>query len=73
MSTRFDRDTAVTRLSDDTYEVQIDRAWWIVRGPNGGYIAAILVRAMEADFLAIDVHSAEVAGVRSILLDHSLD
>ncbi len=48
MSTRFDRDTAVTRLSDDTYEVQIDRAWWIVRGPNGGYIAAILVRAMEA-------------------------
>ena len=30
-----------------------------------------IVRAMEADFLALDVHSAEVSGVRSILLDPS--
>lgn len=47
MPTRFDRDTAVTPKATDLYEANISRAWWIVRGPNGGYIAAILVRAME--------------------------
>lgn len=48
MPTRFERDTAVTRISESTFEARLDRAWWIVRGPNGGYLAAILVRAMEA-------------------------
>lgn len=46
--TRFDRDTAVTPVADGLFEARIDPGWWIVRGPNGGYIAAILVRAMEA-------------------------
>lgn len=27
---------------------RIDRGWWIVKGPNGGYVAAILLRAMQA-------------------------
>ena len=26
----------------------MDRGWWIVRGPNGGYVAAVLLRAMAA-------------------------
>lgn len=26
----------------------MDRGWWIVRGPNGGYIAAVLLRALAA-------------------------
>lgn len=47
MSTRFDRDTAVNPVSEDHFEARIDPGWWIVRGPNGGYLAAILVRAME--------------------------
>lgn len=31
-----------------TFEARIDRGWWILRGPNGGYVAAILLRAMQA-------------------------
>lgn len=48
MSTRFVRDTAVRLAEPNVYEGEITRAWWIVRGPNGGYIAALLTRAMEA-------------------------
>ena len=50
-STRFDRDTAVTPLpgagdeDQRRYEAQIDPSWWIARGPNGGYLAAIILRA----------------------------
>ena len=44
--TRFDRDTAVEPLGDGAYAARIDRAWWIGRGPHGGYVAAIVMRAM---------------------------
>jgi acyl-CoA thioesterase len=43
---RFQRDTAVERLGPDRYAARIDRGWWIVRGPNGGYVAALLLRAL---------------------------
>jgi len=46
--TKFDRDTAVRRLADGEFEARIDPAWWIVVGPNGGYLAAILTRALLA-------------------------
>ncbi len=46
--TRFDRDTAVEALGPGRYQARLDPAWWIVRGPNGGYLAAVLVRALEA-------------------------
>lgn len=45
--TRFDRDTEAHALGGGAYEVRVDRGWWVVRGPNGGYIAALLVRALE--------------------------
>jgi acyl-CoA thioesterase len=45
--TRFERDSAVTRAADGHYDVRIDGAWWIVVGPNGGYIAALLTRALQ--------------------------
>jgi acyl-CoA thioesterase len=47
--TKFDRDTAVEPLGAGRHGARIDRGWWIVKGPNGGYVAAILVRAMEAE------------------------
>lgn len=47
-TSRFDRDTAVTRRADGHYDVRIDRGWWIVRGPNGGYVAALLANAVAA-------------------------
>ena len=44
--TRFDRDTALTPLGDGRYAGRIDTGWWIERGPNGGYIAAIVLRGL---------------------------
>jgi len=46
MTTTFDTDTAVQRVSADLYAAHIDPKWWVIRGPNGGYVAAILQRAM---------------------------
>ncbi len=51
---RFDRDTHVTPAErgpqDDAatavFDARIDPGWWIVAGPNGGYLAAILLRSM---------------------------
>jgi len=43
---RFDRDTALARVSAGEFEATLDRGWWIVVGPNGGYLAAILLRAL---------------------------
>jgi acyl-CoA thioesterase len=47
--TAFDRDTAVEPLGAGRYGVRFDRSWWVARGPNGGYIAAIVVRAIRAE------------------------
>lgn len=44
---RFDRDTRVTLASPGVFDANIDRGWWVARGPNGGFVAALLVRAME--------------------------
>ncbi len=45
-TTDFDADTAVTRLDERRFSsVLLDR-WNIVSGPNGGYLAAIIARAM---------------------------
>jgi acyl-CoA thioesterase len=43
---RFEQDTAVTRLDHNHFAGRLDPAWWIVEGPNGGYLAAILLRAL---------------------------
>jgi len=45
--TRFDRDTNVALAGPGLYDASIDRGWWVSRGPNGGFVAALLVRAME--------------------------
>ena len=41
---RFVTDTAVELVAPGRYRVQIDEGWWIQRGPNGGYLAAIVLR-----------------------------
>jgi acyl-CoA thioesterase len=44
--TAFDDDTGLQRVRGDLFTASIDPKWWVVRGPNGGYVAAILERAM---------------------------
>jgi acyl-CoA thioesterase len=51
---RFDRDTAVELVETGsrdgarvhTFDARIDEGWWIVAGPNGGYLNALLLRGM---------------------------
>ena len=44
--TAFDDDTAVQRVGGSLFTARIDPKWWVIRGPNGGYVPAILQRAM---------------------------
>lgn len=43
---QFDRDTAITLLPDGRYDTEIRDNWNVMIGPNGGYIAAIILRAL---------------------------
>jgi acyl-CoA thioesterase len=43
---KFSELTAVTRAATDSFDVHIEPSSFIVRGPNGGYLAAVLLRAM---------------------------
>jgi len=44
--TRFDTDTAVTMIEPGRYSAVLDEGWWITSGPNGGYLAAVLMNAL---------------------------
>jgi acyl-CoA thioesterase len=59
MDTVFDRDTAVSRIGDETsgsgltagqalFSANIAPGWRAGRGPHGGYLAAMLLRALAA-------------------------
>lgn len=47
--TRFAAETAVRALGSGRYEAQMHRSWWIINGPNGGYVAAVMLRAIVAE------------------------
>ncbi len=49
--TRFDRDTALTAMGDGRFAGRMDPGWWIERGPNGGYVAAVVLRGLT---MAVD-------------------
>lgn len=51
MTTRFDRDTALDDLGGGVYEGRIDTGWWVDVGPNGGYVAALVLRGLS---MAVD-------------------
>jgi acyl-CoA thioesterase len=42
----FEDATAVFRNQDGAYEASIDGKWWVFRGPHGGYLTAIILRAL---------------------------
>ncbi len=45
----LDLDTRLIAAGPDRFSVArpIDTNWWVVNGPNGGYIAALMLRAMQ--------------------------
>jgi acyl-CoA thioesterase len=51
---KFERDTSVREIDPGVFEGHVNRDWWIVFGPNGGFLAAMLVKAMGA---AVDDHT----------------
>jgi acyl-CoA thioesterase len=51
---KFERDTSVNEIEAGVYEGHVNRDWWIVFGPNGGFLAAMLVNAMSA---TVDDHT----------------
>jgi acyl-CoA thioesterase len=48
-ATEFDRATAVAPLVDGAWAGAVEAGWFAGRGPNGGYLAAIVLRAMLAE------------------------
>ena len=45
---QFDLDTQIELLGEGRYGTEISERWWVGRGPNGGYVAALIMRAIEA-------------------------
>jgi hypothetical protein len=48
MTHPLDADTALEPLTPTRWRGQVTERWWVVRGPFGGYLAALLVRALVA-------------------------
>lgn len=48
MSSKFVTETSVVQVEQGLYQGRVSRDWWVQRGPNGGYVAAMLVRALTA-------------------------
>jgi acyl-CoA thioesterase len=44
----FDHDTAVQDIGDGRFAAEMSERWWVGRGPNGGYVAAVILRAIQA-------------------------
>lgn len=42
----FDRDTAVTRREPGVYDIDLSAGWTIISAVNGGYLLAVLGRAL---------------------------
>lgn len=47
MTSSFDADTALARVDRTVFEGEIRPAWRVGRGPNGGYVAVLLLRALD--------------------------
>ena len=49
MSTDFEKDTAAEPLGEGRYAINLSDRWWVGRVPNGGYVAALVLRAMTVE------------------------
>jgi acyl-CoA thioesterase len=44
---KFDLDTALERRNESTFVGATNRDWWVERGPHGGFLAALMLRALR--------------------------
>jgi acyl-CoA thioesterase len=44
----FEQQTSVEEIRPGVHTGQVHPGWWVVRGPHGGYLAAMILRAMAA-------------------------
>ena len=44
--TSFDEDIAVSPTGEGRFGTELSERWWVGRGPNGGYLAAVILNAM---------------------------
>jgi acyl-CoA thioesterase len=56
MRPTFSAATSLQRVDNDTYEATIDPAWWVVRGPHGGYLSSLILRALTMSLDDPDRH-----------------
>ncbi|WP_210492191.1 thioesterase family protein [Patulibacter sp. SYSU D01012] len=76
-TTAFARATAVRSLGDGRYRAEVGADWSAPTGPNGGYLAAILVRALEGELApegerrlrSLTVHYLRTAALGSLEID----
>lgn len=46
-ATLFEKASAVERVDDRHFRAEVDPRWWVVRGPHGGYMTAMILRALS--------------------------
>jgi acyl-CoA thioesterase len=44
----FEADTAIEDLGGGRFGAVMSERWWVGKGPNGGYVAAVILRAIQA-------------------------
>lgn len=44
--TSFDAATSVTRVDEDVFDAEVSSGWQVVRGPHGGYLTSVVLRAL---------------------------
>jgi acyl-CoA thioesterase len=76
----FDDDTALEPIGDARWRGRIGPAWWVQRGPNGGYVAAIILRGMalavgdaERHPRSLTVHYLEAPVAGSVELEATVE
>ena len=66
MATDFEKDTAADPLGDGRYAINLSDRWWVGRGPNGGYVAALVLRAMTHEAASLGTDSPLPARSRTV-------
>lgn len=68
MTMTFAELTAIRRDGTDRFVLDVDASSFIARGPNGGYIAAVLLRALQAR--VDDLETADPRAPRSLTVHY---